>query len=588
MLRGGLVVGTNFSRLRVLFRTVSGGTPAPAPVPPAETGQQADPLEGALPQVPWQPVENTALFRSRMLRALKDRRYDQILNEYELMLEANVSPDMLALNCIVEAKAHSHGASLAEETLQVMLSAHAELKPNAATYAALMKPSEKDGSQQVALALYDEMISRGVQPSVEVYNTLITTCTAVKDFSIAGELFTEMREQGIMPKMQTYLRYIYGCFHVREIDKAFQMLCTMEAEWRVPDRKEYERMLAFFKRHGHADGKERCLKGIMDDLKNSDGAFNRLHPEVVSSLFQDAQERRKPDQVLKLAKALLKGGTQLGRFQQVGVVFAHLQMSQPVDAFTRLIELYEQGHTLPDRAHESIIHELAKQASAVDESYYLLESRKQDVGSVPLPAVNTIIEACAMMGDLDRAFATWAELDELDLAPDVSTYNALLHTCVRAGEITSGLRLLNRMVRHGIVPNAATFAHQTSLHIVSKEDGLALRVLQSCKDAGVTPSGRMYAALTTMLLRNRRRERAQDSRAPARAHHAHAQPLPPESRTHTACTICTHACEDARASSSQELLGEMEAAGHPVANGLREKVANGAIGRDRLGSSHPA
>ena len=49
---------------------------------------------------------------------------------------------------------------------------------------------------------------------------------------------------------------------------------------------------------------------------------------------------------------------------------------------------------------------LATTAATVDESYFLLESRKTDGTAVPLPAVNMIIEACALMGDLDRAFAT--------------------------------------------------------------------------------------------------------------------------------------------------------------------------------------
>ena len=76
-----------------------------------------------------------------------------------------------------------------------------------------------------------------------------------------------------------------------------------------------------------------------------------------------------------------------------------------------------------------ISEELAKHASAVDESYFLLESRKAQGLPVPLPAVNMIIEACAVMGDLDRAFATWAELEQLGLSADTGSFNALLHTC---------------------------------------------------------------------------------------------------------------------------------------------------------------
>lgn len=173
------------------------------------------------------------------------------------------------------------------------------------------------------------------------------------------------------------------------------------------------------------------------------------------------------------------------------------------------MDLLEAGHRLPERAQEQVAEELAKQASAVDESYFLLESRKSQSRSVPLNAVNVIIEACALMGDLDRAFATWAELEQLELQPNEGTFNALLHTCVRARELASGRRLLSRMAQDGIKPNAVTFMHQTALHVMSREDGLALKMLQSCKEAGITPNARMYASLINMCVRSGKFDRAQ-------------------------------------------------------------------------------
>ena len=58
-------------------------------------------------------------FRMNMMRALKERRYDDVLSAYEKMVEAGVTPDLLALNCIIEAKAHNEGTAQARETLQV-------------------------------------------------------------------------------------------------------------------------------------------------------------------------------------------------------------------------------------------------------------------------------------------------------------------------------------------------------------------------------------------------------------------------------------------------------------------------------------
>ena len=53
-----------------------------------------------------------------MMGALRQKEYALVLSEYEEMVQASVAPDMLALNCIIEATAHSQGAQQARETLQ--------------------------------------------------------------------------------------------------------------------------------------------------------------------------------------------------------------------------------------------------------------------------------------------------------------------------------------------------------------------------------------------------------------------------------------------------------------------------------------
>ena len=161
-----------------------------------------------------------------------------------------------------------------------------------------------------------------------------------------------------------------------------------------------------------------------------------------------------------------------------------------------------------------------------------------------------------MMGDLDRAFATWAELEQLGLKPDTGTYNSLLHTCVRTRELASGRRLLSRMTQDGIKPDSTTFMHQSSLYIMSRETNLALKVLQECKDARLIPNGKMYASLINMLLRNRQPVEAQVRKIQIwRQTQPFMRPL----------------MLDCLGSRSQELLTEMQSH-HRVGAALKQKV----------------
>ena len=468
----------------------------------------------------------------------------QVLDEYDDMVEQGVVPDTLTLNCIVEAKAHSQGTVAAREALKLLLSQHANLKPSAQTYVALMRPCEHDGDTKTSFEIYQEALAAEDMPlHVDLFNTLISVCTRAQDFAAAENIFDEMREKGVKPKSATYLKYIYACFRLQQPDRAYQMLCVMEKDWRVPESKDYAKMLSFFNYARHPEGKTLCLKGLLQDMPADamGGGAGAEHPhkQVVHGLFRQAQNNQDPEETVRLAETLKAANIGLDRFQQVGMIFARMQLNQPVPAFSQLIELYEGGHSLPERAYDQMAEELAKQASTVDEAYFLLESLKGESRPVPLPAVNIIIEACALMEDLDRAFATWAELEQLDLKPDAGTFNALLNTCVRTRELASGRRLLSRMAQDGVAMDSTTFMHRTSIHVMAREPDLALKTLDDCREAGIKPHPRMFAALISLCCRMHNHERA------------------------------------------AELLEEMEGDGHRISVSLRSRVNSLGDGRNQ-------
>lgn len=174
------------------------------------------------------------------------------------------------------------------------------------------------------------------------------------------------------------------------------------------------RRLKFFKWQRHAAGKLRCIQGIVADVKShggvSEGEQLDLAPDVVTSLFRDAQEGRDAEEVVKLASTLTQAGIKLDRHQQVrhtalqpschssadpcitsgactprfmhpvlrtrwhriahtsrqsacsqvGVIFAHFSLRQTVQGFGMLMDLYQSGHTVNDRVYDTIAEELSK------------------------------------------------------------------------------------------------------------------------------------------------------------------------------------------------------------------------------------
>ena len=78
---------------------------------------------------------------------------------------------------------------------QLLLSQHPSVKPSAQTYAALMRPCEKEGDVSTAKALYDEALTQGFALHIDLFNSFISVCTTAGDFPAAESIFSEMREK---------------------------------------------------------------------------------------------------------------------------------------------------------------------------------------------------------------------------------------------------------------------------------------------------------------------------------------------------------------------------------------------------------
>ena len=116
--------------------------------------------------------------------------------------------------------------------------------------------------------------------------------------------------------------------------------------------------------------------------------------------------------------------------------------------------MLDRGFALKPRLRDALADQLAQQAELADEAYYHLDARHTGGHGVPLDAVDVVVEACARLGDLDRAFATFGELERFGVRPGVSTYNALLHACVNSRELASGARV--RRAIFGPTPSSSS------------------------------------------------------------------------------------------------------------------------------------
>jgi len=438
-----------------------------------------------------------------ILQARKEGRYSAVIELFEALTASGEASDARVLDAYVEAIAVTRSVAEAEEVCSAALAQREGMGRTAATYAALLKGCGAD--KGAALQLLGKMKEEGLAADLGVYHELVSVFTAARDFAAAEETLATMRHGGVAPTTATYYRIINGAFRHDEAAVAYQVLCRMVEEWRTPDQRAYDRMLQHFVRLDHAEGQLRCLEGSLELQGGADAG------RKIGYLLRQELERQEQPSLPKVAAlwALAeRRGVELHRRQMTGVLYALMQLDRHVDAFRAALRALQQGGELSPRIGELLSTGLSRDPSHVDDAYYELEEEAKRGGAVPLKAANLVVLSCARIPDLDRAFATWAELPKLGLSPDIETYNALLSTCVRAREFSSARRLLNRMEAEGVGHNATTYEHRVALHMMSGEPQGAFVVYRECKDAELAPPQGMYHALINHHLRRKPRPNA--------------------------------------------------------------------------------
>ncbi|KAL1495121.1 hypothetical protein AB1Y20_016988 [Prymnesium parvum] len=504
---------------------------AAASPPAAAAAEAADAAEGAPPPevaseaeegAPLASVPTVASFQTPMEKSAKANDYARVLSLYEEMISQGVPPNSGIFDLYLEAKSKTDGVQAGIEALRILSSQYPNVRVNASAYSALISSCAETKDKDTAVSLYKTMVDAGITPTRDVFNTLMSVHVAAADFDGADSIFKQMRELDMSPLQGTYLAYIYGCMGADDPDRVYSMLQMAEAQWRIPTSRAYEHMLKFFGRRRHLEGQLRCVRAILedrmdiakqtksDDISLTDDLRKQINVSL-SVLLRNARERNDTDVLLELQKLANLTGARLNSHQQAAVVFNCLKQGKTLEAFEKAVDqLRARDTSLPIKASEWLASSLSKTPSLVDDAYFRLESDKKKGLAVPLGAINIIIDACAMMGDLDRAFATWAELEQLGLKPNTGTYNALVHACIRTREVASGRRLIARMEMEEVPPDAVTYSHRCALLLQSRAGDAAVGLLEECKQKGLRPRSHMYVSCINFLLRAKQYSKARE------------------------------------------------------------------------------
>merc|ERR1719265_2190786 len=107
---------------------------------------------------------------------------------------------------------------------------------------------------------------------------------------------------------------------------------------------------------------------------------------------------------------------------------------------------------------------------------------------ISLVILNTLIDACSRVGNMDSAAQVFRDMVELQCVPDLITYSTLIKGyCVR-GDLDEAMELFGLMRKKGIVPDAIVFNSLLDGCAKKQMPQLCEQLIQDMDASGVKPS----------------------------------------------------------------------------------------------------
>merc|ERR1719498_1159229 len=78
-------------------------------------------------------------------------------------------------------------------------------------------------------AIYEEMLSKGIEPLVTTFNAIIDACARCSQMTCVDSLVRDMEKRGIAPNLITYSTVIKGYCQQRDLPSAFSTLAKLRS-----------------------------------------------------------------------------------------------------------------------------------------------------------------------------------------------------------------------------------------------------------------------------------------------------------------------------------------------------------------------
>ncbi|OBZ70611.1 hypothetical protein A0H81_09090 [Grifola frondosa] len=400
----------------------------------------------------------------------------------------------------------------------------AGVKPDRFTYSYILQACAKEGLPLEARAVFEDMLAMGILPDRQSFHHLLYSMRDSDEHDML-DIITLMAEYGIQPNEATYEHLILRYTSMNRIEQALQMLSEMSSLHLSPTLKTAQAVITTASQLGFA----RLALDLAEAFEQT--SVRRLDGDVWAELLISSSDALYKEGVLRTWQKVVHelnispdegcciqvlhtvarhGLSALGldvlrELKEINVVW-HEHHFAPViealchenrlkEAFAMLDMIRSNGIIPVAETAYPIFQAIQHDTDAVDEAWGMLESLHEENHKIDITAFNVIIQASVALGDLQRAVGTYKAHQDLEVTPNVDTFNLLLAGCIVAHHRELGDRLLTEMKEMHIKPDVRTYERLVVLCLTQPTYEDAFFYLEETKSQGFLPPITLYEAI---------------------------------------------------------------------------------------------
>eukprot|EP00441_Pelagodinium_beii_P024462 CAMPEP_0197660312 /NCGR_PEP_ID=MMETSP1338-20131121/50771_1 /TAXON_ID=43686 ORGANISM="Pelagodinium beii, Strain RCC1491" /NCGR_SAMPLE_ID=MMETSP1338 /ASSEMBLY_ACC=CAM_ASM_000754 /LENGTH=1055 /DNA_ID=CAMNT_0043237639 /DNA_START=152 /DNA_END=3319 /DNA_ORIENTATION=- len=362
------------------------------------------------------------------------------------------------------------------------------------------------GLSEEAKSLMQEMANAGFGQTSSAYNAVLSGHVNQGDFAAVWRTVETMERSNINVDAQTLIIIFKGYKIQRNVmdgpnfDRALALLsrhsikvdevligAILEAGVSLRDFKRLNNVLNMFKRFGW-DMPKRCTANTYSALIKAYGSTNQIGKAV--QLWEQ----------IRSDKALLPSEQMFA--QMIDVLVTSGRLDDALQLFQEMRSmhagrLHSQGFAV---AFAMVIKGFAQQKEC-ERALQCYEEMKELGVQVGIVVLNTLIDACCRVADMNGAAGLFRDMANFDVTADLITYSTMIKGFCVQGDLDRALELFGEMRRKGIKPDAIVFNSLLDGCARKEMPSLCEQVMNDMVQAGIPPSN--YSASILIKLYGR-------------------------------------------------------------------------------------